>query len=80
MRPEWVFEGYAVSEPWIVMLGVAHDYEADADRARGDRRAAEVIRQYARGNQAGQGGGRRHPRAQGHAPRRMAGRWPGRWC
>jgi ferredoxin len=51
MRPEWVFHGYTVSQRWIVMLGVAHDYAA-MRQAPEDTAAAEVIRQYARGNRA----------------------------
>ena len=27
MHPPYVFEGYAVEEPWVVVLGAAHDYE-----------------------------------------------------
>lgn len=49
MRPEWVFEGHSVRQQWIVMIGVAHDHE-QMRTAPEDIAAAEVIRQYARGN------------------------------
>lgn len=49
LRPEWVFEGHSVPQRWIVMLGVAHDYEQIRTAPRVEA-AAEVIRQYARGN------------------------------
>ena len=49
MRPEWVFEGFEVTQQWIVMIGVAHEYGAMSCAPR-DPAAAEVIRQYARGN------------------------------
>ena len=51
MRPEWVFHGYAVTQRWIVMIGVAHDYQ-EIRLAPEDSAAAEVVRQYARGNRA----------------------------
>lgn len=55
MRPEWVFDGYPVPpQAWIVMIGVAHDAEAMA-HAPDSPAAAEVIRQYARGNRAAKG-------------------------
>ena len=54
VRPEWVFEGYQVSQRWIVMIGVAHDYEK-MKTAPEAAAAAEVVRQYARGNQAAKG-------------------------
>lgn len=49
MRPDWVFEGHEVRQRWIVMLGVAHDYE-QMKFAPEPRAAAEVVRQYGRGN------------------------------
>jgi epoxyqueuosine reductase len=49
VRPEWVFEGMEVPQRWIVMLGVAHDYEQIRTAPRIPA-AAEVIRQYGRGN------------------------------
>ncbi|MCL4743991.1 MAG: 4Fe-4S dicluster domain-containing protein [Burkholderiaceae bacterium] len=51
MRPQWVFEGHEVRERWIVMLGVAHDYE-QMKTAPLEPSFAEVIRQYGRGNKA----------------------------
>jgi epoxyqueuosine reductase QueG len=49
VRPEWVFEGYEVSHRWIIMLGVAHDYE-QMKHAPEPQAGAEVVRQYGRGN------------------------------
>jgi epoxyqueuosine reductase QueG len=49
MRPEWVFEGANVLQRWIVMIGVVHDY-ALISTAPEPTAAAEVVRQYARGN------------------------------
>jgi epoxyqueuosine reductase len=51
VRPEWVFEGYEVSEPWIVMLGVAMDH-TELAKAPETPSAVEVIRQYNRGTRA----------------------------
>jgi epoxyqueuosine reductase len=50
MRTEWVFEGYEVPrQRWLIVIAVAHDYE-QIRTAPDDLAAAEVIRQYARGN------------------------------
>lgn len=55
MRPEWVFEGHPVPpQRWIVMLGVAHAYEA-MKTAPAPTASAEVIRQYGRGIGAAKG-------------------------
>lgn len=50
-RPEWTFDGVELNRQWIIMIGIAHDYErikAAPDTASG----AEVIRQYGRGTKA----------------------------
>jgi len=50
MRPEWVFEGFeAPRGRWVVVIAVAHDYDK-IRAAPEEAAAAEVIRQYARGN------------------------------
>lgn len=49
MRPEWVFEGFDVPQRWIIMIGVAHDYE-QMKLAPEPQAAAEVVRQYGRGS------------------------------
>jgi epoxyqueuosine reductase len=54
VRPEWVFEGYAVPQRWVIMIGVAHAYD-QMKTAPEPAAAAEVIRQYGRGNQAAKG-------------------------
>ena len=51
MNPDWVFEGHSVDKEFIVMIGVAHDYEEIAT-APEDRAGAEVVRQYGRGLKA----------------------------
>ena len=48
MDPLWVFEGYTVSEPWIIMLGVVMDYEI-LKEAPQPIASSEVVRQYTRG-------------------------------
>jgi len=50
-RPEWTFDGVELNRKWIIMIGIAHDYErikAAPDTSSG----AEVIRQYGRGTKA----------------------------
>ena len=54
VRPEWMFDGYAVPQRWAVMLAVAHDWK-ELRTAPEERAAAEVIRQYARGIRAAKG-------------------------
>jgi ferredoxin len=50
-NPEWTFEGIKLSHKWIVMIGVAHDYE-QIKTAPETTAGAEVIRQYGRGIKA----------------------------
>jgi Pyruvate/2-oxoacid:ferredoxin oxidoreductase delta subunit len=55
MDPMWVFEGYEIPQPWVIVVGVAHDYEqiSKAPSPPGDNRGiAEVGRQYARAARA----------------------------
>lgn len=54
MRGDWVFEGHEVAQRFIVMIGVAHDYERMRTAPR-EPALAEVVTQYARGNQAARG-------------------------
>ncbi|MGA2551570.1 MAG: 4Fe-4S dicluster domain-containing protein [Burkholderiaceae bacterium] len=54
MRPEWVFDGHTVDERWIIMIGVAHRFE-EMEQAPASPAAAEVVRQYARGNKIAKG-------------------------
>ena len=51
MQPQWVYDGFEVSQRFIVMLGVAHDYER-MKTAPEEPSFAEVVTQYARGNRA----------------------------
>jgi epoxyqueuosine reductase len=48
MQRHWVYEGYDVPQQWIIMLGIAHDWDA-LRTAPEETAAADVIRQYARG-------------------------------
>lgn len=48
MQPQWVFEGHQVTQRWVIVLCVAHDWE-QLRTAPEDTAAAEVIRQYGRG-------------------------------
>lgn len=50
-RSEWAFEGQAISPKWIIMIGVAHDYER-IRHAPALSAGAEVVRQYGRGTKA----------------------------
>lgn len=49
--PEWVFDGYEVAEPWVVMIGVAMDH-AELAKAPEVGSPIEVMRQYNRGTRA----------------------------
>jgi epoxyqueuosine reductase len=51
MDPLWVFDGYHIAEPWVIVVGVAHDYEefAQAPSVPGNNRSiVEVGKQYTR--------------------------------
>ena len=50
-NPEWTFDGYELKRKWIIMIGVAHDYE-QIKKAPDNDAGAEVIRQYGRASQA----------------------------
>ena len=50
MRPEWVFEGFDISQKWVIVMGVAMDY-TELSAAPHPRSIAEVVRQYGRGTQ-----------------------------
>jgi epoxyqueuosine reductase len=52
-QPEWVFEGYEFDYPWIVMLGVAMDYEV-LRKAPEPEASLTVIDGYTRGWEVGQ--------------------------
>jgi hypothetical protein len=78
MRTDWVFEGHAVAERYIVMIGVAHDWER-MKTAPEEPSFAEVVTQYARGNRAAKAAAS-WLRAHGHdAEQRMEVRWPAPW-
>ncbi len=46
-RSEWCFEGVELDHEWVIMIGVAHDYE-EITKAPHNDAGAEVIRQYGR--------------------------------
>jgi ferredoxin len=50
-NPDWSYEGYDLNRKWVIMIGVAHDYEQIA-RAPDNYAGAEVIRQYGRAGKA----------------------------
>jgi ferredoxin len=50
-RQEWAFEGVTIPQKWIIMIGIAHDYERIKD-APALSAGAEVVRQYGRGTKA----------------------------
>ncbi len=76
--PDWVFEGYRVSTPWIVVLGVAMDH-ARLSTAPAIESVDEVMAQYNRGVRAAKGLAN-WIRSQGMRPRATAAprqdRWP----
>ena len=51
VNQDWVFEGYDVGHPWIVMIGVAMDH-AELAKAPSIESPIEVIAQYNRGTRA----------------------------
>src|SRR5262245_16345374 len=55
MQPDWVFEGFEVKERFVVVIGVAHNYEemSQAPSLPGNNRAiVEVGKQYTRAARA----------------------------
>ncbi len=55
LNPLWVFEGYTVEEPWVIVLALAHNYdklkEVPSDESNGEG-VSDVGDQYARGTRA----------------------------
>ena len=51
LNPDWTFEGAHLTQQWVIMIGVAHDYE-QIKTAPDMTAGAEVIRQYGRGTKA----------------------------
>jgi epoxyqueuosine reductase len=55
MDPMWVFDGYTISEPWVIVLALAHNYErlkeVPSDETNGVG-VTDVGEQYARGTRA----------------------------
>ena len=51
LKPEWTFEDETLDYKWVIMLGVAHDYE-QMKTAPEAAAGAEVVRQYGRGTKA----------------------------
>ncbi|MEC7490211.1 MAG: 4Fe-4S dicluster domain-containing protein [Pseudomonadota bacterium] len=50
-KQEWVFEGYEVNDPWVVIIGVAMDH-VELVKAPSIESPIEVITQYNRGTRA----------------------------
>ncbi|MBS1805842.1 MAG: 4Fe-4S dicluster domain-containing protein [Acidobacteria bacterium] len=55
LDPLWVFEGYTIKEPWVIVLALAHNYEklrqVPSDETNGEG-VTDVGEQYARGTRA----------------------------
>ncbi len=51
LRPEWTFASVDLKQKWVIMIGVAHDYEK-IKTAPKPTAGAEVIKQYGRGLKA----------------------------
>jgi epoxyqueuosine reductase QueG len=58
MDPLYVFEGYTIEEPWVIVLAIAHDYErlrqVPSDETNGVG-VTDIGDQYARGTRASYG-------------------------
>lgn len=50
-RNEWLFDDAELRDDWVVVVGMAHDYERICEAPR-DVAGAEVVRQYGRGARA----------------------------
>ena len=50
-RSEWAFDGMEIAQQWIIMIGIAHDYDRIKDAPLLSA-GAEVVRQYGRGTKA----------------------------
>ncbi len=50
MRPEWVFEGYELDAPWVVVIAVEMDY-GRLSEAPGVASAVEVLDKYVKGTE-----------------------------
>jgi len=51
LNPDWTYEGAGLTQKWVIMVGVAHDYEQIKTAPDGTA-GAEVIKQYGRGSKA----------------------------
>lgn len=51
LNPDWTYEGAGLRQNWVIMVGVAHDYE-QIRKAPEMTAGAEVIKQYGRGSKA----------------------------
>lgn len=55
LDPLWVFEGYTIREPWVIVLALAHNYDklkqVPSDETNGEG-VTDVGMQYARGTRA----------------------------
>ncbi len=51
LKSEWLFEGTTLDFKWVIMLGVAHDYDQIKEAPEAVA-GAEVVRQYGRGTKA----------------------------
>jgi len=50
-NPEWSFDNAQLSQKWVIMVGVAHDYD-EIKKAPDNAAGAEVITQYGRASKA----------------------------
>jgi len=51
LNPDWTYEAANLTEKWVIMIGVVHDYER-IKKAPAGVAGAEVIKQYGRGSKA----------------------------
>ncbi len=50
-NPDWTFAGESLDYQWVIMIGVAHDYDQIKTAPEAEA-GAEVVRQYGRANKA----------------------------
>lgn len=51
LNPDWTFDGVSLPQKWVIMIGLAHDYD-EIKNAPALTAGAEVVRQYGRGSKA----------------------------
>ena len=77
MDPAYVFEGYEIDDPWVIVIGVAMDHDElnkAPDTLDDPSSGVEVGRQYNRARAGLPHAGEPHPRARAQPPRPIPAR------